>query len=175
MFQRPQLQTGEEERLPGSLQQGDWPRALRTDERSVASFLEGWCDRSALNKYSIRTQLRTHSSDTHEWSVSFVAVQRTLNGRAGSTHHRFNGRLRTPRSTQALSTRSHVLLNFTVTPVRVPGALCLVCCLRCRCGAPAWGAGGCAACAFSISISLTQPKKAVKLPALCVARLLWIL
>ena len=114
MFQRPQLQTGEEERLPGSLQQGDWPRALRTDERSVASFLEGWCE----GLLTLTLNGRSVSSRS--------------NGRAGSTHHRFNGRLRTPRSTQALSTRSHVLLNFTVTPVRVPGALCLVCCLRCR-------------------------------------------
>jgi len=41
VFQRPQLQTGEEERLPGSLQQGDWPRVLRTDERSCARSVQG--------------------------------------------------------------------------------------------------------------------------------------
>lgn len=162
MFQRPQLQTGEEERLPGSLQQGDWPRALRTDERSVARSCRS--GRVVLQECTKGNCGRTH--------------QTTMKGgqfrRGPTTLLRFNGRVRTP--PQVLSTRSHVLLNFTVTPrPRVP-ALCLcVLPVRCRCGAPAWGAGACAACAFSISISLAQPKKAVKLPALCVARLLWIL
>ena len=71
MFQRPQLQTGEEERLPGSLQQGDWPRALRTVELSV------WLEKVAVEAEGWRSKNPNCGLTHHNVeAVSFVAAQR---------------------------------------------------------------------------------------------------
>ena len=158
MFQRPQLQTGEEERLPGSLQQGDWPRALRTDERSVVDLVEA----SYLQECTKGNCGRTHQT-----------TKRSVSSRSNDAPPlQWTG----PHPT---TSTEYSLARATQFHCDSPSARPCIVSLCAACAVPVWRSGvgrrGLRGVRVLYIYISSSAKKAVKLPALCVARLLWIL
>lgn len=162
MFQRPQLQTGEEERLPGSLQQGDWPRALRTDERSVARSCRS-------GRVVLQECTKGNCGRTHQTTMKGGQFRRGPND---APTLQWTG----PHPT---TSTEYSLARATQFHCDSPSARPCIVSLCAACAVPVWRSGvgrrGLRGVRVLYIYISSSAKKAVKLPALCVARLLWIL